>query len=141
MARIDWTRICVEAPGLRPTASEAAMPIKPTATAAPIAAKPTCMLPIISLVLPFPAPPRLNMFIRRKSLSLFAHGFFFLMWTHQQSEHRAQKNEHHPLHQAHEHFHEIKRDRQEPPEGGDLAGHGFQHVFPGKDVAVKTKTQ
>src|SRR6266496_2355593 len=139
MARIDWTRICVEAPGLRPTASEAAMPIKPTATAAPIAAKPTCMFPIISLLLPFPAATAVEYVqAAEKSSSVCARRSFFLMWTHQQSEHRAQQHEHHRLHQAHEHFHEIKRDRQEPPEGGDLAGHGFQHVFPGKDVALKT---
>src|SRR6185295_9985398 len=48
MARIDWTRIFVEAPGLRPTASEAFMPMKPTPRAAPRAARPTWMLPAIS---------------------------------------------------------------------------------------------
>src|SRR5580765_5470403 len=48
MARMDWTRIFVAAPGLRPTASEAFIPIKPTPTAAPSAAKPTCRLPVIS---------------------------------------------------------------------------------------------
>src|SRR5438876_12386863 len=48
MARIDCTRILVEAPGLRPTASEAFMPINPTPRAAPSAARPTCRLPLIS---------------------------------------------------------------------------------------------
>ena len=42
MARIAWTKIFVDAPGLRPTASEALTPINPTPTAAPNAAKPTC---------------------------------------------------------------------------------------------------
>src|SRR5512144_1257739 len=48
MARMDWTRIFVAAPGLRPTASEAFMPMKPTPRAAPRAARPTCMLPVNS---------------------------------------------------------------------------------------------
>src|SRR5215467_6796559 len=48
MARIDWTNIFVEAPGLRPTASEAFMPMNPTPSAAPSAARPTCVFPVIS---------------------------------------------------------------------------------------------
>src|SRR6267378_7538714 len=47
MARMDWTRIFVAAPGLRPTASEAFMPMKPTPIAAPSAANPTCRFPVI----------------------------------------------------------------------------------------------
>src|SRR5580765_2065786 len=47
MARIDWTRIFVAAPGLRPTASEAFMPMRPTPSAAPSAANPTCRFPVI----------------------------------------------------------------------------------------------
>src|SRR5690242_2320847 len=43
--RMDWTRIFVAAPGLRPTAVEAAVPIKPTPTAAPAAARPTWIFP------------------------------------------------------------------------------------------------
>src|SRR4051812_43883750 len=43
--RIDWTRIGVAAPGLRPTASEARPPMRPTPRAAPRAARPTWMLP------------------------------------------------------------------------------------------------
>src|SRR5437899_12853038 len=43
--RMDWTKIFVAAPGLRPTAVEAAVPIKPTPTAAPAAARPTWMFP------------------------------------------------------------------------------------------------
>src|SRR6185436_14307350 len=48
MARIDWTRILVDASGFRPTASEAFMPMIPTAIAAPIAAKPTCRFPFMT---------------------------------------------------------------------------------------------
>src|SRR5437899_2459269 len=48
MARIDWTRIFVAAPGLRPTASDAFMPINPTPMAAPSAAKPTWTFPLSS---------------------------------------------------------------------------------------------
>src|SRR5215471_14962896 len=43
--RIDCTRIFVAAPGLRPTALDAAIPIRPTLRAAPTAARPTWMLP------------------------------------------------------------------------------------------------
>src|SRR6267143_5555410 len=48
MARMDWTRIFFAAPGLRPTASEAFMPLTPTPKAAPSAAKPTCTFPVSS---------------------------------------------------------------------------------------------
>src|SRR5947207_7004455 len=131
MARIDWTRICVEAPGLRPTASEADMPIKPT-----------CMFPIMWFLLPFPAATAVEYVqAAEKSSSVCARRSFFLRRTHQQSEDRAQQHEDQRLHQTHQHFHEIKRNRQVPPEAGDYLGHGFQHVFPGKDVAVETKTQ
>src|SRR5262245_11797553 len=54
MDRMDWTRTLVDEPGLRPTTSEAFMPIRPTAIAAPKAAKPTCTFPIMGLfVVPF----------------------------------------------------------------------------------------
>src|SRR5712675_2361983 len=46
--RIAWTRIGVAAPGFRPTADEAPIPMRPTPTAAPRAARPTWMLPLIS---------------------------------------------------------------------------------------------
>src|SRR5579859_4064278 len=48
IARIDCTRIGVAAPGLRPTASEAFMPMKPTPSAAPSAARPTVRFPLSS---------------------------------------------------------------------------------------------
>ena len=48
--RLD--QIGVAAPGLRPTASDAFMPMMPTARAAPRAARPTCRLPVIVFVLP-----------------------------------------------------------------------------------------
>src|SRR5206468_5397532 len=48
MARMDWTRIFVAAPGLRPTASEAFIPMSPTPRAAPRAARPTCRFPVSS---------------------------------------------------------------------------------------------
>src|SRR3954453_16360997 len=57
MERIDCTSTFVDAPGLRPTALEADMPIIPTLMAAPKAAKPTWMfpptrLPIVSAPVP-----------------------------------------------------------------------------------------
>src|SRR3954447_12541557 len=45
MERIDCTSTFVDAPGFRPTALEADMPIIPTLMAAPRAAKPTWMFP------------------------------------------------------------------------------------------------
>src|SRR5215813_398401 len=135
MARIDWTRIFVEAPGLRPTASDAVMPIKPTARAAPSADKPMCMLPVMSLPLPFSAATAVE-YVRAAKKFLLAGGrrSFFLVLAHQQGEDRAQEHEDQRLHQAHQNFHEIKRNRQEPPEARDHAGHGFQHGFAGIDV-------
>ena len=60
MDRIDWTRIFVDATGLRPTASEAFAPIKPTPMAAPSAARPTCILPVIDFPSLFLAGPGLG---------------------------------------------------------------------------------
>src|SRR5215475_3517132 len=100
MARIDWTRIFVEAPGLRPTAPEAVMPIKPTARAAPSAAKPTCMLPIISFILPFPAATAVE-YVRAAKKFLLARGptSFSPMLTNQKKKTRKKHNKPHPLHQ------------------------------------------
>src|SRR4029450_2906576 len=47
MARIDCTMILVDAPGLRPTATDAPCPVNPTPIAAPRAARPTCKLPVL----------------------------------------------------------------------------------------------
>src|SRR6188768_944977 len=49
MARIDCTMIFVDAPGFRPTAMDAAVPIRPTLIAAPNAARATWILPVIRL--------------------------------------------------------------------------------------------
>jgi hypothetical protein len=48
---MDWTSTFVEAPGLRPTASDAFIPMIPTAMAAPRAANAMCKLPVIVSVL------------------------------------------------------------------------------------------
>src|SRR5580693_4928334 len=48
MPRMAWTRIFVEAPGLRPTASAALKPTRPTPMAAPRQPRPPWMLPVIS---------------------------------------------------------------------------------------------
>src|SRR5262249_21876512 len=142
MDRIDWTRTGVAAPGLRPTAIAAPAPIKPTPIAAPSAANPTCKLPAMTYLLRslaalcgqrIPAADR--------SSSVCARGSRPFMLTDQQSKHRAQQHEHQRLHQAHEQLHEIKWNRQQPPETGDDAGHGLQHGFPGKDVAVEAKAE
>src|SRR6516162_10170789 len=123
MARIDWTKIGVAAPGLRPTAIEAARPIKPTPMAEPNAAKPICMLPTILLLLSFPAATAVEDFTHKKFLLMGARRSFFLVLAHQQGEDRAQQHEDRRLHQADEQFQEIKRNRQEPPAAGDHPGH------------------
>src|SRR5271169_598917 len=47
---MPWTRIFVEAPGLRPTASAALKPTRPTPMAAPRQPRPPWMLPVISAI-------------------------------------------------------------------------------------------
>src|SRR6516165_1285395 len=140
MARMDWTKTFVEASGLRPTASEAFMPIKPTPRAAPSAARPTVKLPVIYLsflsleLLPF----------ARSSRNLSFHGArsrrFFLL-TNQQREHRCQQHEHQRLHQSHQQFQEIEWYGHQPAKARNQPGHGFHHVFSREDVAVETKAQ
>src|SRR5215467_4463939 len=140
MARMDWTRTFVEASGFRPTASEAFMPINPTPRAAPSAARPTVKLPVISLLflslrlLPFARSSRNLSFDRARSRAFFP-------LTNQQGEHSRQQHEHQRLDKPHQQFQEIKWDRHQPAKAGDQPGHGFHHVFSGKDVAVETKTQ
>src|SRR5208283_1425434 len=50
MPRMPCTRIFVEAPGLRPTASAALKPTRPTPMAAPRQPRPPWMLPVISAI-------------------------------------------------------------------------------------------
>src|SRR6266436_2470040 len=150
MARIDWTRIFVEAPGLRPTASEAFMPMKPTPTAAPSAANPTCRFPVISanigisdIYLPFfafSAAPAIEhgqtaeILVMRGFVSLF-------VLTNQHREHRRQKHEDQRLNKSNQQFHEVKWNRQQPSEMRHQFRHRFQHVFTGENISVETKTE
>src|SRR6516164_9759568 len=76
MDRIDCTRILVDAPGLRPTAVEAAMPIKPTPMAAPAAASPTWMLPLRRLP-PGRLPPSSGVVISA-NIDIYPSPFRFL---------------------------------------------------------------
>src|SRR6476469_9578205 len=107
MARIDWTSTFVAAPGLRPTAVEAPMPIRPTPTAAPRAAKPTCMLPLNSpnkgiadilftFLLHSGRLPRLNTVQPPKFLLSRRRGggAFLLMHAHEQGKHRSEQHKH-----------------------------------------------
>src|SRR3954467_6505396 len=48
MPMMPWTRILVEAPGLRPTASAALKPTRPTPMAAPRQPRPPWRLPVSS---------------------------------------------------------------------------------------------
>src|SRR5215472_123129 len=99
MARIDWTRIFVAAPGLRPTASDAFIPMKPTPRAAPSAANPTCTFPLSSAnmgindiyVVSFLSVarwlPRLNTVKPAKFKSVVRLPRFFIVLTDQHGEH------------------------------------------------------
>src|SRR5262249_39163845 len=150
MARMDWTRTFVEASGLRPTASEAFMPIRPTPMAAPSAARPTCRLPLISargsdiLVLfyyLFTGPGDQTRANRRRTSFVHGRGLLFLLLTHQQREDSRQQHENHRLDETHDELQEIKWNREQPAQARDESGHRFQHGFPSKIIAVQTKTE
>src|ERR1035438_2563425 len=113
IARIACTRILVEAPGLRPTASEAFMPMNPTPMAAPSAAKPTCRLPVtpsaniginISSYLSLAQRlPRLNTVKPLKFIkSVGRASRLLVVHAHQHGEHRRQQHEHQRLHNSHQ---------------------------------------
>src|SRR5215471_7090617 len=119
MARIDWTRIFVEAPGLRPTASEAFMPMKPTPTAAPSAASPTCMFPVISAnigindiyVFPFFAfstAPAIEHGQTIEIVKSMGRSWRFIMLADEHCEHSGQEHEHEGLNETNQQFHEIE---------------------------------
>src|SRR5512135_1122788 len=133
MARIDWTRIFVDAPGLRPTASEAFMPMRPTAMAAPNAARPTWRLPIIAFLPAFPCEVRPSIVSGRLA--------FFLVLADQQREDGGQQHEDEGLDEAHQELHEVERDREQPAEAGDEPPHRLEHGLAGEDVAVETEAQ
>src|SRR5882762_5961809 len=107
--RMACTRIGVEAPGLRPTASAPFIPMKPTPIAAPSAARPTCRLPLISanigvnivfLSLLSQRLPRLNTVKPPKSHNLLMCPFVsFFMLANQQRENGCQEHEHERLNQ------------------------------------------
>src|SRR5258707_458620 len=113
MARMDCTNILVDAPGLRPTASEAFIPINPTPMAAPNAAMPTWRFPLNPAVNEFIVPAFLCVLADTRDrtgsswrTSLFSLGLCcrcrLLGLTNQQREHRAQQHEHQRLHEAHQ---------------------------------------
>src|SRR5262245_13365518 len=153
MARIDWTRIFVAAPGLRPTASAALKPMPPILTATATAVSATLRFPVISasksianislfLSLVSRRLPRLDTVKPPRDITHSSgRGRFFLLWTRQQHEHRGQQHEDHGLDEAHQQFHEVERNRKQPAQARNQLGHGVQHVLPGKHIAVETKTQ
>src|SRR5690242_19159406 len=116
MARMDWTNIFVEAPGLRPTASEAFIPMKPTPMAAPSAAKPTCVFPVISANIGvsvisflsfFSAAPAIEHGQAVEIVSSVRCRWCLLVLAHQQCEYRREQHEHQRLDKSHQQFHEI----------------------------------
>src|SRR5579864_6155924 len=141
MARMDWTRIFVAAPGLRPTASEAFMPMRPTPKAAPSAAKPTCMFPVnsanigindiyISFLSVARRLPRLNTDKSAKfSRSVMSRLWAFLVLANQHGEDGGEQHEDQGLYETNQQFHEVKGDWQQPTEMGHQLGHGFEHIF------------
>src|SRR5215472_17682011 len=151
MARMDWTRIFVAAPGLRPTASEAFMPMKPTPRAPPNAASPTCMFPVSSanigindiyafLSLLSRRLPRLNTVKPPKFCKLMGGGgrfvpFFVCAFQHH--EYRGQEHEDQRLNEPNQEFHKIKGYWQQPAEARHQGGHRFEHIFACEYIAVK----
>src|ERR1041385_1828423 len=149
------------APGLRPTASEAFMPTRPTPIAEPRPHNPTERLPATDAS----ASIGVNMFFLSsffstapavdhgqaaeisKSMVMFLAVLFF-MRANQGRKHRRQEHEHKGLNQADEDFQEIKWHGQQRAENGprpgrvvDHIGHGFQQIFAGENVSVETETQ
>src|SRR6266536_3872370 len=152
MARMDCTRIFVEAPGLRPTASEALAPINPTPMAAPSAASPTWTLPVIpsasignNIGCPFvwfSAFPASELGQAAEILHSMVGRFApFLMRADQQRKHASQEHEHQSLNEPDQQLKKVERDRNEPTQPGHQSAHRFQHVFTGKNVAVESKAQ
>src|SRR5262245_61685398 len=144
------------APGLRPTASEAFIPTRPTPMAEPRPHKPTWILPLISanigVTITFPffcfvvaqRLPRLNMVQPLK----FFRSVLLLMRAYQRCEHRRKQHEHKGLNQTDENFQKVKRHRQEDREHS-LGPRGMlnrprqrlQQVFTGKNVSVEPEAQ
>src|SRR4249920_3753460 len=109
MARIDWTRIGVAAPGLRPTASDAFMPMMPTAMAAPNAANAMCRLPVMFSCPSFRGSSRSRPGVDPPSLisSVVRGGSFFVMLANEQREHGGQQHEHQRLDHADQQLQKI----------------------------------
>src|SRR3954454_19209885 len=101
--------ILVEAPGFRPTAVDAPLPIKPTPIAAPRAARPTVILPVISVVLS--SVPRSCLVTRRSVRHCRYRRRVLLVLTNEEGEHRGQQHEDQRLHQTDEQLHEIEGNR------------------------------
>src|ERR1035437_3753127 len=152
IARIACTRILVEAPGLRPTASEAFMPMNPTPMAAPSAAKPTCRLPvtpsaniginICSYLSLAQRLPRLNTVKPLKFLnSVCRLPRFFVVHADEHREHGSEQHEDQCLDDPHQQFHEIERHGYQPAKSRDQPGHRFQHVLPGKYIPIETEAE
>src|SRR6185436_3061441 len=95
--------ILVDAPGFRPTALDAPMPINPTPIAAPSAARPTCRLPVIAV----------SFLCGRRSVR------GLLVLADQEREDGGEQHEHHRLYESNEQFHEVERNRQQPSEPRD----------------------
>src|ERR1041384_702460 len=100
MNRLDWTKILVAAPGLRPTAVDGAVPIKPTPMAAPAAAKPTCRFPFTSSRLHQLPVTMATLTYCVLSLCTRRTCVWLLMLAHQQREDRRQQHEDQRLHQT-----------------------------------------
>src|SRR5262245_33748952 len=152
------------APGLRPTASEAFMPTSPTPIADPSPHKPMLRwwrLPPtwanIGVTITFPffcfvvaqRLPRLNMVEQLKSYwSLVPAPVFLFMCANQRREHSGQEHEYKRLNQAHKQFQKVKRDRKQHREHSsrpgrmlNRPGQCFEQILPGENIPVKPEAQ
>src|SRR4051794_3248330 len=100
---MDWTKIGVAAPGFRPTAVAAAVPIRPTPIAAPAAAKPTCRFPPIATSASgdnVVIVPLLSLSTDLRFTYLSGRRWFLLVLANQQCEHCCQQHKHQCLDQS-----------------------------------------
>ena len=63
-----------------------------------------------------------------------------VMLADQHCEDRSEQHEDQRLYEPHQHFHELKRNGNQPAETRDEKGHRFQQVFARIDVPVEAKT-
>src|SRR5271166_214 len=151
MPRMPCTRIFVDAPGLRPTASAALKPTRPTPMAAPRQPRPPWMLPVISamtgimfvcfLVGGLPPPARLA---RSRRESFGSMGGVLLPFVgvavvaDEADVDAHEQREDERLHQADEQLEDVKRRREDP---FLHAAHCVHEAFPAENIAEEPQRE